>query len=630
MRIDSFTDPSFSRLGAWPEAHGVRFRVWAPKAKEVSVVLLGGRGEGEKTVSLSSGTGGYFETLVREAQVGSRYFFKLEDQGRYPDPTSRYQPEGVHGPSEVISPDFEWSDREWKGLPLEELVIYELHVGAFSPEGTFEGVRRRLQHIKNLGFTAIEIMPVAQFPGARNWGYDGVGLFATQNSYGGPDISPVELKKLVDACHEIGLAAILDVVYNHFGPEGNYLSRFGPYFQDKYHTPWGEALNYDGEWSDEVRRFFLENARQWLEEFHFDGLRLDAVHAIFDTSACPFLEDLSRLKSELETKTGRRLYLIAESDANDSRVLRSGSEGGLGMDAQWADDLHHSIHSLLTGERQGYYSDYGSTAQLASAYQNAIIYSGEYSHFRHRSHGRPYQGVERKRLVVFSQNHDQIGNRMMGERLITLTGPEKQRLAAACVFLSPYLPLVFMGEEYGETAPFLYFIDHSDPALIDAVRKGRRKEFSSFLWQGEPPDPASRETFERSKLDWRKVESDEKARSQMKYYHCLSCLSKWIRAERLLEAGNVHTRLLAEGRVVEVYGANNRNRLQIFFSFSPEVQKVEADLSSGPLEIVLNSWDDQSFSESHLPGAGLGGRYIPSSTLELRPFSAIAVRGPQI
>ncbi len=407
---------------------------------------------------------------------------------------------------------------------------------------------------------------------------------------------------------------ILDVVYNHLGPEGNYLSAFGPYFQSKYKTPWGDALNYDGEWSDEVRRYFLENARQWLEEFHFDGLRLDAVHAIFDTSARPFLEDLSRMKDDLQERTGRPLYLIAESDANDSRILMTPEEGGHGMDAHWADDLHHTIHALVTGEREGYYADYGKIEQLANAYEDGVVFDGEYSEFRHRSHGRPYDGVSRTRLVVCSQNHDQIGNRAEGDRLIKLAGPEKARLAAACVFLTQNLPLMYMGEEFAEDSPFLYFVDHTDKNLLEAVRKGRREEFGSFKWQGEPPDPGSFETFERSKLKWEKVDSAQ-GQSFMSYYRQLIELSKWIRREKLFEQGNVTTKLLAKGRVLEVNGHTSRSHVQLFLSFSSETEKVQPDWGVEKLEIALNSSED-----------GFFGGTTSKGTIDLKPFSALVLR----
>jgi maltooligosyltrehalose trehalohydrolase len=594
-----------AHVGAYVTGRGeVSFRLWAPLADRVELVL-----ETPKSVlPMRKTERGYFEIKTREAASGTRYKFRLNGAHEFPDPASRFQPDGVHGASEVVGSDFNWNDQDWEGVPLHQLVIYELHIGTFTKEGTFRAAIEKLPYLKELGVNAIEIMPVAQFPGARNWGYDGVGLFAAQNSYGGPN----ELKALVDACHSHGIAAILDVVYNHLGPEGNYLSQFGKYFQLKYSTPWGAALNFDGDWSDEVRNYFLQNAKQWLDEFHFDGLRLDAVHAIFDTSAQPFLEDLTRLKNDLQKTLGRRLHLLAESDANDSRLLRSTQEGGIGMDGQWGDDLHHSIHALVTGERQGYYSDYGTLQQLTDAYQNGVIFDGEYSEFRHRSHGRSYKGIDRHRLVVCSQNHDQIGNRMLGERLKTLVGDQKQKLAAACVFLSPCMPLMFMGEEFGETAPFLYFVDHGDKDLIEAVRKGRREEFSSFRWQGEPPDPAASSTFEKSKLDWRLVQTPQ-AQKTLNYYKRLIEVSKWIRSERLLESDNCTAKLINNDRVVKLIGRSSSSTFVAFLSFSDVAEKVQVDPDLGALEMMLHSWDDSLSRDGN--------------ELMLQPFGAVALRG---
>lgn len=608
MTPKNFTDDQTRRTGAWLENGRAHFRIWAPKAERAEILA------GDRSFPLEKLDRGYFETSTPDLKEGDRYFVQIDGKTKVPDPASRYQPEGPHGPSEIVGRDYKWSDSNWKGVPFREWVIYELHVGTFTPEGTFDAVAKKLEYLKSTGVNVIEIMPVAQFAGRRNWGYDGVGLFATQNSYGGP----VALKRLVDECHRHGLAVILDVVYNHMGPEGNYLSLFGPYFQNKYKTPWGEALNYDGEWSDEVRRYFLENARQWLEEFHFDGLRLDAVHAIFDTSARPFLEDLSRMKTELEAKTGRPLRLIAESDANDSRILRAPSEGGLGMDGQWADDLHHNVHALITGEKHGYYSDYGSVEQLAKIYQNGVIFRGEYSEFRHRSYGRPYSEIERSRLVVCSQNHDQIGNRGFGERLITLTDANKARLAAACVLLSPGLPLLYMGEEYGEMNPFLYFIDHTDKDLVEAVRKGRREEFSFFHGDTEVPDPASEDTFNQSKLNWALAESAN-GKAMRDYYRRLIELSKWIRREGLFEKGHVETQVLANGRVLTVRGKNASHEIQAFFSFSSEVEKVPAWGSGSKLEIALNSAEDKVFPAGK-DGAGSSSF---ENTIELKPDSVV-------
>jgi maltooligosyltrehalose trehalohydrolase len=471
-----------------------RFRVWAPFAETVAVHLLAPQ---ERLLPMEPEERGYHQATLDGIEPGSLYAYRLDDEQERPDPASRFQPRGVHGPSEVVDPSFAWEDESWSGLSLEEYVIYELHVGVFTPEGTFDAIIPHLDALKELGVSAIELMPVAQFPGDRNWGYDGVSLFAVQDSYGGPS----GLRRLVNACHRLGLAVILDVVYNHLGPEGNYLADFGPYFTDRYRTPWGAAVNFDGPGSDEVRRFYIENALYWITEFHIDALRLDALHAVFDYSAQPFLEDLATAVHDQADRMRRRVYLFAESDRNDPRLIRPRDRGGHGLDAHWNDDFHHVLHTLLTGEQFGYYQDFGRLEDLAGALREGFVYSGRYSAYRQRRHGASSSDVPAHRFVVFAQNHDQVGNRMGGERLSQLVSFERLKLAAGAVLLSPFIPLLFMGEEYGETAPFLYFISHSDPALIEAVRRGRREEFAAFAWQGEPPDPQDQATYLRCKLN---------------------------------------------------------------------------------------------------------------------------------
>ncbi|HEX2030455.1 MAG TPA: malto-oligosyltrehalose trehalohydrolase [Actinomycetota bacterium] len=480
------------RLGATPlPGARCRFTVWAPRARRVDVHLLE---PDDRAVGLERGDRGYHVAVVDGVPAGARYRFRLDGDRELPDPASRFQPRGVDGPSEVIDSDHDWTDGGWGGVPLRDYVLYELHVGTFSAEGTFDGVARHLDELVDLGVTAVELMPVAQFPGTRNWGYDGVFPFAVQDSYGGP----AGLRSLVDACHGRGLAVVLDVVYNHLGPEGNVLEDFGPYFTDRYVTPWGPALNVDGPGSDEVRRYFIENALRWLEEFHVDALRLDAVHGIVDTSAYPFLEELA---DAVHALPGRRRYLIAESDLNDPRYVTPPERGGLGLDAQWNDDFHHALHALLTGERVGYYRDFGAVEPLAESMREGFFLGGRYSAFRGRRHGRSSRDVPAERLVVFAQNHDQVGNRMLGDRLSTLVSFDELKLAAGAVLLAPFVPLLFMGEEYGERAPFQYFVSHTDPELVEAVRRGRREEFAAFGWEAEPPDPQDDETFLRSRLD---------------------------------------------------------------------------------------------------------------------------------
>ncbi|MFZ5450816.1 MAG: malto-oligosyltrehalose trehalohydrolase [Thermodesulfobacteriota bacterium] len=472
------------------------FLVWAPLADRVEVRLVSPR---EALLPLEQGKKGYFSGVITGVEPGSHYFYRLNGAGDFPDPASRWQPLGVHGPSAVVDPHFPWDDLPWSGLPLRDYVIYELHVGTFTPEGTFEAIIPRLDELQELGVTALELMPVAQFPGERNWGYDGVYPYAAQHSYGGP----LGLKRLVNACHQRGLAVVLDVVYNHLGPEGNYLANYGPYFTHRYRTPWGPAMNFDGPESDEVRRYFWENALFWTGAYQIDALRLDALHAIVDLSPRPFLAELADTVHRYRERTHRRIYLMAESDLNDVRLVRSPELGGYGLDAHWNDDFHHALHTLLTGEQTGYYLDFGRLEQLAKAWREGFIFSGEYSPYRRRRHGSSTRDMAPERLLVFAQNHDQVGNRLGGERLSKLVSLEALKLAAGVVLLSPFLPLLFMGEEYGETAPFLYFVSHGDPGLIEAVRQGRKQEFAAFEWLGEPPDPQSEETFFRSKLNHR-------------------------------------------------------------------------------------------------------------------------------
>jgi maltooligosyltrehalose trehalohydrolase len=486
------------------------FCVWAPLSQRVEVHVLS---LGEQVRGLDRNEKGYHRGVLEDVEPGSRYVYRLDGRKERPDPASRFQPEGVHGPSQICRSDFPWEDSAWAGLPLKDYVIYELHVGAFTEEGTFKAVISRLDELKDLGITALELMPVAQFPGDRNWGYDGVYPFAVQHSYGGAG----ELKKLVSACHRKGLAVVLDVVYNHLGPEGNYLWDYGPYFTDRYKTPWGSAVNFDGPESDPVRRYFIENALYWVREFHVDALRLDAVHAIFDFSAFPFLEELAQRVHQEAEHTGRGIYLIAESALNDTRLIRTPEQGGFGLDAQWNDDFHHSLRAVLTGERSGYYQDFGTLHHLGKAFREGFVYSGAYSSFRRRRHGRSSKEIPAHRFVVFSQNHDQVGNRMKGERLSVSVSFEALKLSAGCVLLSPYVPLLFMGEEYGEKTAFPYFVSHSDPGLIESVRKGRKEEFAAFTWRGEPPDPQREETFLGAKLD-RSLKSERENRTLFGFY----------------------------------------------------------------------------------------------------------------
>lgn len=535
------------------------FTVWAPKSRRVELLLHGA----ERRVTLTRDDWGYHTVTVADAPPGTRYWFMLEGENRRADPCSRWQPDGVHGPSAVLDPAFAWTDGAWRGLPLSHYVIYELHVGAFSPAGTFDGVIAHLDELAALGITAIELMPVAQFPGARNWGYDGVFPFAAQNAYGGPD----GLRRLVDACHARGLAVVLDVVYNHLGPEGNFLSDFAPYFTDHYRSPWGDALNFDGAHSDEVRAYFIANARFWTLDMHIDALRLDAIHAIVDASPIPFLAELvSTVRRDADT-VNRNIHLIAESDAGAAYVVRSQDLFGYGMSAQWNDDFHHALHALLTGERAGYYEDFGDVRQLARSLREGYVFTGEYMHFRKRRHGSPSRDLPAERFVVFSQNHDQIGNRMLGERLITLAGAERQKLAAGAVLLGPFVPLLFMGEEYGETNPFLYFVSHSDADLVRAVREGRQREFAAFGWAGEPPDPQAEATFLASKLDHTRKREPAQA-AMLAFYRALLRLRRETPALALLDKHSLAASADPDAMRLQIYRRHPLGDAWMCFNFS--------------------------------------------------------------
>jgi maltooligosyltrehalose trehalohydrolase len=473
-------------------------QVWAPYAGRVEVETGGERHPMYRRPD------GWWHASILTLSPGEDYAYVLDGGRPLPDPRSAWQPHGVHGPSRLVDHStFSWTDGRWRGLPLHGGVVYELHVGTFSPEGTFDGVAERLDHLVDLGVDAIELLPVNAFPGRWGWGYEGVDLFAVQDSYGGPE----GLKRLVDACHGRGIGVIMDVVYNHFGPSGNYLPQFGPYLTDKHKTPWGSAVNYDDAGSDEVRRFVLDNAAMWLRDYHCDGLRLDAVHAIIDTSAIHLLAELSAKVEALSAQLGRTLFVIAESDLNDPRVVTPREAGGLGMDAQWSDDFHHALHSVLTGEREGYYSDFGTLADLAAALTGGYVHGGRHSGHRDRRHGAPYRGLSGQRLLGYLQDHDQVGNRAAGGRISTQLSTGLLQVGAALVLASPFTPMLWMGEEWGARTPWQFFTDHDDVELGKAITEGRRREFVAFGWDpSDVPDPQDQATFERSRLDWAELD----------------------------------------------------------------------------------------------------------------------------
>ena len=563
------------------------FTVWARNASAVDLRLLG---SSERIVPLVNVGDGYFRAEVENVGPGAPYFYRLDHATERPDPASRFQPEGVHGPSHVVDHSFTWNDDHWFGLPLHKYLIYELHVGTYSVEGTFEAIIPHLAELSELGVTAIELMPVAQFPGERNWGYDGAYPFAVHNSYGGP----AGLKRLVDACHQKHLAVILDVVYNHLGPEGNYLTDFGPYFTARYKTPWGLALNLDGAGSDHVRRFFLANAQYWITEFHIDALRLDAADQILDHSPTHFLAELSMEIHELRKELNRQIFLFPETAANDVRYIKSRELGGYNLDAQWNDEFHHALRALLTEERTGYYRDYGEFHQLVKAYTEGFVYSGEYSKYRDRRHGSSTRDIPAERFVVFSQNHDQVGNRMLGERLTQLVSFEKLKLAAGSVLLSPFIPLIFMGEEYGEEASFQYFISHSDPELIEAVRKGRREEFAAFEWNLEPPDPQDQATFHRAKLN-HQLRHDGRHRVLREFYRELIRLRKALAPLARLSKAHCVITAYNKQRVMLMRRSKDDQANLIIYNYSDVEVSLTPAIPAGAWQKIFDSaalkWD---------------------------------------
>ncbi|HWR35843.1 MAG TPA: malto-oligosyltrehalose trehalohydrolase [Clostridia bacterium] len=498
--------------GAIVRGREVEFRVWVPAAQKVVLRLMrAGRCDAEDISMRRLGSADFglpdLSELVDmdtwaltgiDARPGDRYFYMVNDQKPVPDPVSRLLPEGVHGPTEIVEPGtFRWTDHDWRGRELRDYVIYELHIGTFTSEGTFDTAIEKLSYLKQLGVSIIEVMPVNAFPGKRNWGYDGVGLYAVQASYGGPDA----FKRFVDAAHREGLGVMLDVVYNHLGNEGNYLRMFGPYFTAKHQTPWGEAVNYDDDGCEGVRRFIVDNALYWIREYHLDGLRLDAVQTIKDDSPLHITAEIQQNVQALARELGRIVCVTVETDENDSRYVLPAEKGGYGLDAVWSDDFHHALHAYLTGEREGYYQDFGNKKQIARALNEGFVFQGEFFHYWSDVRGTSAVGIPLPKHIISIQNHDQVGNRARGERLNHLVPRGARKLAAALLLLAPQTPLLFMGQEYDEPSPFQFFTDFGDPNLQQAVSEGRRKEFKAFKWD-DVPDPQDASTFERSRLHW--------------------------------------------------------------------------------------------------------------------------------
>jgi maltooligosyltrehalose trehalohydrolase len=570
-------------LGALPGPGGTRFRVWAPRRRRVEVRVLGP--DLPRLAGLAPGPGGLFDGVAADVAAGARYLYRLDGGIERPDPVSRSQPDGVHAPSEVVDPAaFPWSDGGWRGVPLSDLRFYELHVGTFTAEGTFDAVVPLLPELRELGITAIELMPIAEFPGSRNWGYDGVHLFAPQSTYGGP----AGLRRLVDAAHRLGLAVVLDVVYNHFGPEGNYLAEYGPYVSERHRTPWGEAINYDGDGAAGVRRHVIGSACAWVREYHVDGLRLDAVHAIVDASPTHLLADLGEAVRAEACAAGREAHVIAESNRNERQIVLPRGQGGHGLASQWSDDLHHALRVTLTGARGGYYDDFpGGLDDLEVALREAWVYQGRLSRYRGFVLGTPAAGLPGEAFIVFAQNHDQVGNGGGGARLVTRAPLAAVKLAAATVLTAPYLPLLFMGEEYGETAPFTFFTSFTDAGLGEAVRAGRRREYARFAWTVEPPDPQAAATRDACRLD--------RAR---RHEPPQSWIAAWYRALLRLRAGHPalrapdreRARLTRTARVLALHRwAETGETALVLLGFAAAPGRVEVPVPPGPWALALDS-----------------------------------------
>lgn len=602
------------------------FLIWAPLAHELELHILLPT---EQWIAMKRLDQGYYEVLVSNVPPGTRYKYRIDRAQEFPDPASYFQPDGVHGPSQVIDHrSLSAPSQSWRGRLWQTYVIYELHVGTFTPEGTFSAIIPHLAELANLGITAIELMPVAQFPGERNWGYDGVFPFSVQNSYGGPR----GLMALVDAAHQHELAVILDVVYNHVGPEGNYLGMFGPYFTTRYRIPWGAAINFDGQKSDEVKRFFIENALYWIREFQVDGLRLDAIHGIIDRSKHQFLAELSSVVRRVAKSLSRPVFLIAESDLNDCRLLKSEDHGGYGYDAQWNDDFHHALHTLITGERNGYYQDFGRLEDLAKAYTEGFVYSGQYSLYRQRRFGNSVADFPSNRLVVFSQNHDQVGNREWGERLGQLVSFDQLKLSAAFVLLSPFVPLLFMGEEYGETASFQYFTSHSDPVVAESVRRGRREEFAAFGWGKDTPDPQNVSTFLNSRLN-RHLKEVGNHRLLWEFYNELLRLRRSLSVLVHVERGNMAVETDEARQILCIRRWHQGQEVFLIFHFQNTPSSATVSLPKGTWHKHLDAADlrwqgiDSKVSEMADPqghGCELVVRDSPELiTLSLPPYACM-------
>ena len=556
------------------------FSVWAPQRQRVSV-----RVDDKDYPMEGPSDRGFWKADVEGAKHGSDYAFLLDDDpAPYPDPRSFWQPKDVHSASRVLDHrKFNWTDHHFRPIPLASAIIYEMHVGTFTQTGTLDSAIERLDYLYDLGITHVELLPIASYEGTFSWGYDGVAPYAPDESYGGPDA----VKRFVDACHSKGLGVILDVVYNHFGPAGNYTQMFGPYYTDRHHTPWGAAINLEEGGSDQVRRYMIDNALMWLRDYHFDGLRLDAVHELIDRSAMHFLEQFSREVEDLSASLGKSLFLIGETDLNDPRFVTPREANGFGLDAQWSDDFHHSLYTLLAHEPNGYYEDFGTIEKLATTLEQVFLYDGRYSHFRKHNHGRPVQKISYHRFLGYIQNHDQIGNRAKGERIEQIVGMQKARLAAAVVFTSPFVPMVFMGEEWAASTPWQYFADFQEEHLRKSVSEGRKRDFRHFGWDpNDIPDPEDRATFERSKLQWAELD-DSEHHSMFQLYRSLIHLRRKTLSLNLGDFSRMKVRFNEEGHWIYTDRGNVRTMINLSeMDTEFEVQAgAELLLSTGPAPV---------------------------------------------
>ncbi len=578
------------------EDGSAEIRLWAPYASKVFLVIK----KKLDPIEMEEQEFGYWFIQTDQIKSGDEYGFEIWNEKkkekytsnpsklRRADPAALFFKNGIGEYSSACNVnDFKWTDQNWKGLAQKDYIIYELHTGTFSANGDFISIEAKLDYLLQLGITAIEIMPVAQFPGERNWGYDGVFPFAVQNSYGGP----AALQHLVNTCHNKGLAVILDVVYNHVGPEGNYFNDFGPYFTNKHHTPWGSAINFDDADADPVRHYFIENVLMWFRDFHIDALRLDAVHAIKDLGAQHILAEIRKYTDQLSAKTGKLHQLFVELDLNDNRYINTLTKGGYGMDGQWIDEFHHALRVAAGQEKNGYYADFNGIEHLAKSYETAYVYDGQYSPHRRKTFGIEAEGNGGEQFIVFSQNHDQTGNRMLGERTSTLLSFELLKLLAAAVFCSPYLPLIFMGEEYGEENPFQFFISHTDKQLVEAVRKGRKAEFAAFQHSEDTPDPQSETTFNHSKLNWECLDQP-KHQLLLAYYKNLISIRKSNPALNHLNRKQVSANAIKDQNCLILVRRHEEQKITCLMNFSDREQKLSfPNLSTA--KVLLNSADVQ-------------------------------------